>query len=475
MENNIPKIICIGDSVIDIYQNVNYEKFSKEYPLPIIHSTLNDEETFPGGCSNVAYQFKYFNVDVFLLTFFDDKLEKILCKEYINHNFSVKLTSGYVPRKIRCFNKNLPVLRHDIEEKNYKESNIETLRNELFNNFKKLISEEKIDVVIMSDYDKGVFDFNLCQNLIQECKKNNIITIVDPKLGPLKKWEGCDIFKLNSSEAKELSSLENIADQINYIQNQINCKYVIVTNEGNGFYFKELYKELITYSPVRKNNEVNNVIGAGDLFAALIAKFTCVKKTVYESCVMAFAGCTEYVKSHCNYPITDYEILKQIDKSKAKIIKLFDFFYLKSRKFKDKKIVFTNGCFDIIHSAHVDLLRFCKSQGDILVVGINSDESIKKLKGENRPILSLDDRCKILSSMEDVDFIIVYSEDTPFEILNIILPDVLVKGGDYKLEEIVGHDIVKNTLIFPYQQGNSTSNIIDKIKQDYSLVSNATK
>jgi D-beta-D-heptose 7-phosphate kinase/D-beta-D-heptose 1-phosphate adenosyltransferase len=119
--------------------------------------------------------------------------------------------------------------------------------------------------------------------------------------------------------------------------------------------------------------------------------------------------------------------------------------------------------------------KISKENSEVLTATVYDDESIKKLKGENRPILSLDDRCKILSSMEDVDFIIVYSEDTPFEILNIILPDVLVKGGDYKLEEIVGHDIVKNTLIFPYQQGNSTSNIIDKIKQDYSLVSNATK
>lgn len=475
MKNKIPKIICIGDSVIDIYQNVNYEKFSREYPVPIIHSALNDEKSFPGGCSNVAYQFKYFNVDVFLITLFDDKLHEVLDRNYINNDYSVKLTNGYVPRKIRCFNNNFPVLRHDIEEKNYKDDDILNLRKRLFDNFKKLISKEQIDVVILSDYDKGVFDEGLCGLLIGECRKNKITTIVDPKLGPLKKWNGCDIFKLNLRESKELCPIDDIKDRTSFILSEVNSKMVVITNEGNGFYLKQQANELIKYTPSKKTEEVNNVIGAGDLFAAIMAYFICENKSVYDACVMAFMGCTEYVKSHYNDPITSYDILKQIDSIKAKNINLFDFFYLKARKFKDKRIVFTNGCFDLLHSSHINLLKFCKDQGDIVVLGLNSDESIKKLKGNNRPILDLEERCNILSSLVYVDFIIVYDEETPEEVLKIILPDVIVKGGDYKKEEVVGHDLVKEVLIFPYQEGISTTNIIDKIKQDCSLVSNAPK
>lgn len=134
---------------------------------------------------------------------------------------------------------------------------------------------------------------------------------------------------------------------------------------------------------------------------------------------------------------------------------------------KGNKIVFTNGCFDIIHSGHIDYLSKAKSLGDILIVGLNSDRSVRNLKGEQRPILPEGDRAIILDALKPVDYVVVFDEDTPYRLIQIVQPDFLVKGGDYRAEEVVGYDIVTQkggkVVIFPYLEGKSTSLIINKI------------
>uniref|UniRef100_A0A7C4U6I4 D-glycero-beta-D-manno-heptose 1-phosphate adenylyltransferase n=1 Tax=candidate division WOR-3 bacterium TaxID=2052148 RepID=A0A7C4U6I4_UNCW3 len=142
--------------------------------------------------------------------------------------------------------------------------------------------------------------------------------------------------------------------------------------------------------------------------------------------------------------------------------------FIEEERRKNKKIVFTNGCFDIIHIGHIELLRFCKENGDFLVVGINTDESIKKIKGTKRPIFPLEERKKILESIRYVDIVIPFDEETPINLIKEVRPDVLVKGGDWKENEIVGADFVKSyggrVLIFPYIHGRSTTKIIEKME-----------
>lgn len=135
-----------------------------------------------------------------------------------------------------------------------------------------------------------------------------------------------------------------------------------------------------------------------------------------------------------------------------------------------KLIVFTNGCFDILHRGHIEYLEYAKSQGDVLIVGINDDESVRRLKGHKRPVNKLEDRMYILASLYMTDFIIPFSEDTPYELIKEIRPHIIVKGGDYKPENVVGKDIVESyggkVIIAPYKKGYSTSSLLDKIKKE---------
>jgi glycerol-3-phosphate cytidylyltransferase len=134
-----------------------------------------------------------------------------------------------------------------------------------------------------------------------------------------------------------------------------------------------------------------------------------------------------------------------------------------------KTIVFTNGCFDILHSGHVFYLQKAKQQGDILILGLNSDASVRRLKGEKRPINNENDRAIVISELKSIDYVVIFEEDTPLEIISLIVPDILVKGGDYKKEDVVGKDIVENNggevVIIPFVDGKSTTNIINKINE----------
>ncbi len=134
---------------------------------------------------------------------------------------------------------------------------------------------------------------------------------------------------------------------------------------------------------------------------------------------------------------------------------------------KKKKIVFTNGCFDLIHVGHLKVLESCKKLGDVLILGLNSDDSVRRLKGPKRPILEEKDRAELLAGMEPVDYVVVFKEDTPEKLIRIVRPDILVKGGDWKAGEIVGSDVAKKTIVIPFVKGQSTTGIIERIASRY--------
>lgn len=438
-------IYCIGDSLVDEYWDCKVNRISPEFPVPVVHVKDRAPVFRPGGAANVAYQMNYFNVNPYLVSILNDRSLHVMEKHKINKNLSAVCTCD-IPVKKRYLDNGIQVVRVDHEDsdfympKDYLHEVVEHLVYNIIENW------PKDDVVIMSDYNKGLF-YNP-QMFLKYL--NNTPTIVDPKKGPISKWKGCTIFKPNAAEAKTLSGLDDWKDQCKYFQRELDCKAVVITQSGSGVVGIDS-DEFFEYHPSEKIL-VESVIGAGDCFVATLAMAIARKFSVAEASEIAFRAGSIYVQNRMNRPIVPAEL------SPVKYVIPED---LKDRDFK---LVFTNGCFDFgLTAAHVEYLKEAKSYGNKLVVAVNSDDSVRRLKGEGRPIMNTEERMKILAALECVDFVTSFDEDTPLNIIKTIKPDIVCKGGDYKPEDVVGYGIseVKITSIYNSQ---STTDKINKLK-----------
>lgn len=438
-------IHCIGDAMIDEYYEVRINKISTEHPLPVMRCQ-NDIISKPGGASNVAYQFNNVNAEVNLFTLNDNLANKI----YKNFNFNHYPlgTSANLPIKRRFTQDYRQVCsRLDIEFENCNLSN-ESL-NEIFEELKYHIKNKFVpDVVIFSDYNKGFFNSN--KNFISLYP--NSITIVDPKSDDLDKWQNCTVFKPNAQEAFDLSGISNWKDQCKYFIKKLNCKSVVITYSGNGVKGFD-GSQYFEYSPEIEHISVESVIGAGDCFAAFLGLALGHGFSLESSSKIAHHAGLMYVQNKQNRPIVLAELVPD------KIINSLDIVK------RDFSLAFTNGCFDILHIGHLETLKFAKSKADKLVVAVNSDDSIKRLKGLNRPIVSLEHRQAILAALNMVDFVIPFNDNTPKEIIELIKPNCLIKGGDYQSDEIIGREFVEEVYIAPFISNYSSSKFIKIIEE----------
>lgn len=453
LSRQIPHIAVVGDVMIDEYFYVEANRLSPEFPIPIyVSPSEHPSVVSPGGAANVAKQLHNFNVHPYLFSFKNKKSDLAFSPSKVYPRSGIGVTNNVrmIPRKIRLYNGDFPLCRWDIETNFYGTAKHKLI--EIYTSLLKEYDRTDIKVSILSDYNKGFWNLGFS---IDPWIKNKI-TIVDPKKGPIEKWKGCTIFKPNAKEAEELSGQTDWKKQAEYFQYHLKCRAVLITNGGKGVR-GIIDGNWFEYTPDKEIKAVS-VIGAGDCFVAILAACLSYEMTIEKSVEVAFAAGAIYVQNKHNRPITPHEILAFEDNLSAKYIT--DPSMLIKRDFN---LCFTNGCFDILHEGHLSLLKYAKSCSDKLVVALNSDESIAKIKGPNRPINNIESRIKMLSMFEFIDYIVVFNEDTPIEIINKIKPDVLVKGGDYKLEEIVGSDIVPLTKIFPLVEGKSTTNIIKKI------------
>jgi len=243
----------------------------------------------------------------------------------------------------------------------------------------------------------------------------------------------------------------------------------MITLSEDGIAYLDKKDNLIISPTVAK--EVYDVTGAGDTVLASLGYSLAIGKNIEESVKFANLAASVVVGKIGSATAT----IEEIEEYKSSIhkssidshIKTFEEIQktIKRLKQQNKKIVFTNGCFDILHRGHISYLDIAKSFGDILIVGLNSDNSVRTLKGENRPINNEDDRAFILGALESVDYVVKFSEDTPLNLIELIKPDILVKGGDYKGKIIVGSDIAKEVKLVNFIDGKSTTNTIKKIQK----------
>ncbi len=455
-------IAVVGDIILDVYRYGTIERISPEFPVPILKEEYDKPIYLCGGASNVASQFIHLNADVKLYGFADEECINHISGFGFDVSRVIKLETGKVPRKVRLFAKNHPVLRMDRESDN---CGIENIKDERAKVLKNLIQdlESKVDVVIFSNYAKGLFDENFAKTAIAECRKYGIPTIVDPKKNP-EWWKGCFVFKPNASEAKSMCRSNNLEESVSCLMEEVKCEYCVVTREGSGVLINSKDKVQF-YKPnkILSELEVNNVSGAGDAFTSCLAFAVGHGINIENSVEFAFQAASEYVKAKHNRPVSFYEIKRRIDPLGAKIITAEEAEYLRKNVFSDQKWVMSNGTYDGgITTGHVKSLNFAKSQGDKLIIAVNSDQSVKRYKGESRPIFNLEERMGVLCGLESVDFVVSFDEDTPIELIKKIKPDCLVKGAEYKKKDVAGFGLTE-IILCPMNDSISTTEKIRRI------------
>ena len=457
--NKPPNIIVFGDIMLDHHVYGSIEKLANEAPIPVLHKK---EEIYKlGGAGNVLMNLH--SIGCNSITFFsmigNDSSGKIVKDLLQDSNIETHLIEyGITTVKNRFFCDNKILFRYDDEVYSELKKEDEEI---LFQEFVKIVESNKIDSIIFSDYNKGFLTLSLCQIIIQKANEYSIFTCVDPKIS-YEKYKGCSLIKPNKNEVKKMfgidCSINSIKETLVEIKNRVNCKNVVITLAEKGISYLDHTNTFFLQDtePI----DVIDVTGAGDIVNTIISYYFPLIEDKNKVIELASYLATKSVSFSGTYVITQEDILlANRSLNDNKLIKLNDIKYIA------KPITFTNGCFDILHKGHLELFKFCRknsSSNNVLIVGLNSDKSIKRLKGESRPINNVDSRIAMLNSIKEVDYIIVFEEDTPEDLIKVLKPDILVKGGDYTLDTIIGKEFCNEVKIFKTLEGYSTTNIIKK-------------
>lgn len=455
-----PKILVVGDLMLDHYILGDCSRVSPEAPVQVVE--VKKEQNRLGGACNVAHNLISLGAKVELCGVIgeDRAGEELLsqAKELgIGTSHIYQDSQRQTTQKSRVLVSNQQILRVDREDRGEVSSEV---LSQIFNTIAKEITS--FDGVILSDYGKGVLSEKMTRELITLANQHQKIILCDPKGSDYSKYKNATLLTPNKKEAKEATGIEidnpeTLLLALNSLKNQCSLTYPLITLSEDGIGILE-NEELQVFPTLAQ--EVYDVTGAGDTVIASLCFALSQGKSIQEACKFANSAAAVVVAKVGSATATQEEIylFSQDSGVESKI--------LSSPKDlpQNANIVFTNGCFDILHKGHVSYLQKAKELGDILVVGLNSDHSVKALKGEERPINSQEDRAYLLASLECVDFVIIFDELTPYELIKEISPSVLVKGADYEGKEVVGSEFAKEVRLLEFVEGKSTTNIIKKIK-----------
>ena len=461
--NKKPNILVIGDLMVDHYLWGNCDRISPEAPVQIVD--VQKEQFLMGGAGNVINNLLVLGANVGVCSVIGDDesgdfLQKTLGQKGVRKEGLTIQKDRKSTKKSRIIASHQQIVRVDKENK----EDISKDSEELILLRVKIIIDF-YDLILLSDYAKGVLTPHLTQELIKLANEKKKMILIDPKGSDYTKYKNATLITPNKQEASIATNIKIIDDESlekagKKLKDELNLKYALITLSEDGMAFFD--KTMIKIPTIAR--EVFDVTGAGDTVLASLGFALSKKKSINEACYFANAAAGVVVGKLGSATISQEEIReyqnRHSKKSQSKIKTLDDI----KEYLNHKKIVFTNGCFDILHAGHVKYLQEAKSYGDILIVGLNSDKSIKRLKGEARPINSFEDRAYVLGGLESVDFIVGFDDDTPIELIEAIKPDVLVKGGDYKDKDVVGSDIAKELKLVDFVDNKSTTKIINRIK-----------
>lgn len=464
-----PNILVVGDLMIDHYLWGSCERISPEAPVQVVD--ISKETTVLGGAGNVINNLNALGAKVYVSSVIgDDDNGKELLNMLENINVDTKniitQTSRKTSKKSRIIAVSQQILRYDKESKDeIEDSSIVSILNSL--------SEQifNFDIVVLSDYGKGVLTTDLCQKIIKLCNEKKIKVLVDPKGNDFSKYKGSYLLTPNKKEAIlatniDINDNESLTKALLKLKKECDLDVSLITLSEDGI---ATYEDELKIAPTVAK-EVFDVTGAGDTVIASIAFALSAGKNMQEAAAFSNLAAGVVVGKIGSATVT----LDEIEEYEASLHKSTSDAHIKSfdeintivqrYKLQGKKVVFTNGCFDILHVGHVKYLQVAKSFGDVLIVGLNSDKSVSRLKGPTRPINIAQDRAYLLAALEAVDFVVEFEEDTPYELIKMISPNTLVKGGDYKGKDVVGTEFAHELKLVDFVDGKSTTKTIQKIQ-----------
>lgn len=466
-------IVLVGDVILDHYLGGEVTRVSPEAPVGIVDCKFDEYKL--GGAANVAANLGKLGCGVVLLgvTGKDSDagiLKALLKNESISANTLTPCGDRPTTKKTRVMAQGQQLLRIDREERKPIPKKIE---QKLIAHFKKAL--KGADGVIVSDYNKGLLTNSFLKNIISLCRKNKKRLVVDPKGDSFAKYRGADVITPNRRELERATGIQcgdykMVKKAALALIRKHSFKSVLATlgPDGMGLFEK---KGAGRFFPTAAQ-EVFDVSGAGDTVVAVFTAALLGGLLPEEAARLSnYAGALQVAHlGAVGVGIAEIEsgLAKEAGHTESKIIGIEEAAEIsEALRKRKKKVVFTNGCFDLLHYGHIKYLQKARKLGHSLMVGLNSDSSVRKLKGRGRPLIGEDDRAHILAALDCVDHVIIFGEPTPIKLINKIKPGVLVKGGDYKIDQIVGHTEVKkwggSVKTINYIKGSSTTGLIQKI------------
>jgi len=477
-------VLLVGDLMLDEYLYGTIDRISPEAPVQVVN--WREQRSGLGGAANVANNLAQLGCHVFLagVVGSDATAEELLnTARAMGINTAGVVTDADRPTtlKTRVIAHRQQVIRIDREGGSQISDGSAKV---LLDRVRKYIPS--VDGIILSDYAKGVLRSDFCASVIQAGSSNHKRVLVDPKGDDFRKYRGAFLLTPNKAELGRATQLpvrneDEIRAAIACLFSQTECEAILVTRSEEGM---SLYTRTGSETHIQTEaRDVFDITGAGDTVISMIARVFFAGQDLETAARLANIAAGIKVGKFGAAAVSVEEISAAIrqreNEGTRKVVELSQAKQLVSlARSQGRKVVFTNGCFDLLHAGHVQLLQKAKALGQVLIVAINDDASVRQTKGNGRPLISAMDRARIIAALEAVDHVIIFSGLTPLHLIEELRPDVLVKGGNYNLEEVIGRKEVEKyggrVVLIPTIDTQSSSRIIKEIVTRYQLANESS-
>jgi D-beta-D-heptose 7-phosphate kinase/D-beta-D-heptose 1-phosphate adenosyltransferase len=466
------KVAVLGDVMLDAYVWGDVQRVSPDAPVPVVD--LRRRSSAAGGAANVALNLAAAGAKVALVGIVGDDasgraLRELLAEAGVDDAGIVTDPSRRTTTKTRVVARGQQLIRLDEEDREHMEAAASPERDRLVRE-----ALDGADGVLISDYAKGFVDGDLVR-AVARTVAGPIPIVVDPKARDVARYRGCTAITPNRAEAeaasgRAIASDADVTAAALAISAACGAVQVLVTRGDRGLSLWDGRR--VTHVPARAR-EVYDVTGAGDTVIAYFALGLAAGIEPADAAFLANAAGSVAVSKVGTTVVTPEDVVRSLETGALTSSKILDQrqarAFVERERSRGRRIVFTNGCFDLLHAGHVHLLDRAREQGDVLVVAVNSDASIRRLKGPERPLVSEGDRTRVLAALDAVGAVVVFEEDTPQALIEALHPDVLVKGGDYSVSQIVGADWVLahggRVATIPLVMGRSTTALVEAIRR----------